>query len=38
LGVLLDRFEGFELVPGTKLRHLPGIALRTLAALPVRCS
>ncbi len=35
-GVLLDRFERFELVPGTPLRHLPGIALRTLAALPIR--
>ncbi|MEZ4331666.1 MAG: cytochrome P450 [Myxococcota bacterium] len=33
---LLDRFERFELVPGTALRHLPGIALRTLAALPIR--
>jgi cytochrome P450 len=37
-GVLLDRFEKFELVPGTKIRHLPGIALRTLAALPIRCA
>jgi cytochrome P450 len=33
---LLDRFERFALVPGTTLRHLPGIALRTLAALPIR--
>jgi cytochrome P450 len=37
-GVLLDRFERFELVPGSVLRHLPGIALRTLASLPVRGS
>lgn len=37
-GVLLDRFERFELVPGTTLRHLPGIALRTLSALPIRSS
>lgn len=37
-GALLDRFERFELIPGTKLRHLPGIALRTLAALPIRHS
>jgi cytochrome P450 len=37
-GVLLDRFERFELAPGTTLRHLPGIALRTLAALPIRAS
>lgn len=37
-GVLLDVFERFELVPGTRLRHLPGIALRTLAALPIRYS
>ena len=36
--VLLDRFERFELVSGTQLRHLPGIALRTLAALPIRPS
>jgi cytochrome P450 len=35
-GALLDRFERFELVPGAPLRHLPGIALRTLAALPIR--
>ena len=34
----LDRFEKFELVPGTKVRHLPGFALRTLAALPIRCA
>ena len=37
-GVLLDVFERFELVPGTQLRHLPGIALRTLEALPIRYS
>jgi cytochrome P450 len=37
-GVLLDRFERFALVPGATLRHLPGIALRTLAALPIRYS
>lgn len=37
-GVLLDRFERLELVPGAELRHLPGIALRTLAALPIRYS
>ncbi len=37
-GVLLDRFRRFELAPGAKLRHLPGIALRTLAALPIRSS
>lgn len=35
-GVLLDRYSHFELVPGTVLRHLPGIALRTLAELPIR--
>ncbi len=35
-GVLLDHFEKFELVPGTKIHHIPGIALRTLAALPIR--
>lgn len=35
-GVLLDHFERFELVPGASIRHLPGIALRTLAALPIR--
>lgn len=34
--VLLDCFERFELEPGAELRHLPGIALRTLAALPIR--
>lgn len=37
-GILLDRFERFELLPGTVIRHLPGIALRTLAALPIRYS
>ncbi len=35
-GVLLDRFERFELAPDAKIRHLPGIALRTMAALPIR--
>ena len=35
-GVLLDRFERFELMPDAKIRHLPGIALRTMAALPIR--
>lgn len=35
-GVLLDRFERFALVPGAEIRHLPGIALRTLAGLPIR--
>ncbi|MCP4906315.1 MAG: cytochrome P450 [bacterium] len=33
---LLDRFERFELLPDTTLRHLPGLALRTLEALPIR--
>ena len=33
---LLARFEDFELVPGTTLQHLPGLALRTLESLPVR--
>ena len=33
---LLARFEHFSLQPGTTLRHLPGLALRTLAALPIR--
>lgn len=37
-GVLLDRFERFALVPDAKIRHLPGIALRTMAALPIRYS
>jgi cytochrome P450 len=37
-GVLLDRFERFELVPGAEIRHLPGVALRTLAGLPIRYS
>jgi len=37
-GVLLDRFERFELAPGAEIRHLPGIALRTLAGLPIRYS
>jgi cytochrome P450 len=36
--VLLDRFDHFELVPGATPRHLPGIALRTLAELPIRYS
>ena len=35
-GLLLDRFERFELTPDAKIRHLPGIALRTMAALPIR--
>lgn len=35
-GVLLDRFERFELAPDAKIHHLPGIALRTMAALPIR--
>jgi len=33
---LLARFEHFSLQPGTTLRHLPGLALRTLEALPIR--
>jgi cytochrome P450 len=33
---LLARFDHFSLQPGTKLRHLPGLALRTLEALPIR--
>jgi len=38
LRVLLDRFEHLELVPDASLEHLPGLALRTLAALPIRYS
>jgi len=34
--ILLERFEDFQLVPGTRLEHLPGLALRTLRALPIR--
>ena len=37
-GVLLDRFGRFELTPDAKIRHLPGIALRTMATLPIRYS
>ena len=33
---LIDRFEKIELQPGTTLRHLPGLALRTLESLPIR--
>ncbi len=33
---LLERFDSFEFPPGTRLRHLPGLALRTLEALPIR--
>ena len=33
---LLDRFEGLAFEPDTTLRHLPGLALRTLEALPIR--
>ena len=36
--VLLERFERFEIVPGSDLRHLPGLALRTLESLPIRYS
>lgn len=34
--MLLERFETFALEPGASLRHLPGLALRTLEALPIR--
>lgn len=34
--ILLDRFERIEIAPGATLSHLPGIALRTLSALPIR--
>jgi cytochrome P450 len=34
--ILLERFERIEIPPGTVLTHLPGIALRTLSALPIR--
>jgi cytochrome P450 len=34
--ILLENFERFELLPGTTLEHLPGLALRTLKALPIR--
>jgi cytochrome P450 len=33
---LLETFDHFELQPRTTLRHLPGLALRTLEALPIR--
>ena len=33
---LLEKFDCFELSPGKTLRHIPGLALRTLEALPVR--
>ncbi len=33
---LLERFDQFEFEPGSTLRHLPGLALRTLEALPIR--
>lgn len=33
---LLETFDHFEFQPGTTLRHLPGLALRTLEALPIR--
>jgi cytochrome P450 len=35
---LLDRFDHFEFAPNTTLRHLPGLALRTLHELPIRYS
>jgi hypothetical protein len=34
--MLLERFENFEFTVGSQLEHLPGLALRTLAALHVR--
>ncbi|MCB9724388.1 MAG: cytochrome P450 [Spirochaetaceae bacterium] len=34
--VLLDRFERIEIPEGSVLTHLPGLALRTLSALPIR--
>ena len=34
--VLLERFERIEIPEGHVLKHLPGIALRTLEALPIR--
>jgi cytochrome P450 len=34
--MLLERFEHFEFTAGSQLEHLPGLALRTLAALQVR--
>jgi cytochrome P450 len=33
---ILERFEAFELSPGERLEHLPGLALRTLRSLRVR--
>ncbi len=34
--VLLERFDRIEIPEGAVLTHLPGIALRTLSALPIR--
>jgi cytochrome P450 len=34
--MLLERFDRIEFSPRAELRHLPGLALRTLEALPVR--
>lgn len=36
LAVLLERFDRFEFAPGAVPKHLPGLALRTLEALPIR--
>jgi cytochrome P450 len=33
---LIRQFQSFELIPQTVLQHLPGLALRTLKALPIR--
>jgi cytochrome P450 len=33
---LLETFSHFEFTPGAVLRHIPGLALRTLEALPIR--
>ena len=35
---LLERFEDFAFKPKTALKHIPGLALRTLEALPIRYS
>ena len=34
--VLLERFSSIELTPGASLKHLPGLALRTLEQLTIQ--
>lgn len=33
---LVERVDDFELAPGARLRHVPGLSLRSLAELPIR--